>query len=189
MAYSVKFKERVLSKISQGMSIAEASLKYNVSEQAIRNWRKGQNGFSGSKSNAFKRCSAKEKLEILSQVEMKAGSVREIAEKNGVNWNTLYRWIKDKNHILAVYLTQEQSPSAQWPGSCLAEGDKAMSLPTDSMSVNTENKALRDENQYLKAKIAYLEKLMELNGTPAPKFKKKSDTGQSEPSVRKESGP
>lgn len=33
---------------------------------------------------------------------------------------------------------------------------------------------LKDENEFLKAKVAYLEALMELNGTPASGFKKKS---------------
>ena len=31
---------------------------------------------------------------------------------------------------------------------------------------------LKDENEFLKAKVAYLEALMELNGTPASGFKK-----------------
>ena len=38
--------------------------------------------------------------------------------------------------------------------------------------IRTENKTLKEENQYLKAKVAYLEKLMELNGTPVQNFKK-----------------
>ena len=47
---------------------------------------------------------------------------------------------------------------------------------------------LKDENEFLKAKVAYLESLMELNGTPAASFKKKHNTRPSETSSEEGSG-
>ena len=48
-------------------------------------------------------------------------------------------------------------------------------------------KALKDENDFLKAKVAYLEALMELNGTPVSSFKKKSSIRPSIKSSEEES--
>lgn len=188
MSYSVDFRKRILDEVSQGMTIADASFKYNISEQSIRNWLNDPDKYLNKTHNYRRRFDTKEKLEVLKQVEMKEGSIREIAKRNGISHNTLKTWIKDKNCILAVYLAHQQSQSVQWPVSCLVEGKEAMSLSKDSISTNAENRALKEENQYLKAKIAYLEKLMELNGTPAAKFKKKLDTELLEPSVKKENG-
>lgn len=57
----------------------------------------------------------------------------------------------------------------------------------DDKDTKQHIKDLKDENEFLKAKVAYLEALMELNGTPVSGFKKKLDTGPSTESSNKES--
>ena len=47
---------------------------------------------------------------------------------------------------------------------------------SDDKDTKQHIRNLKDENEFLKAKVAYLEALMEINGTPAVGFKKKRDT-------------
>ena len=105
--------------------------------------------------------------------------IRQIARKKGISQNTICRWVKEKKHILAVYSTEGQHPATAvtWKPEPLEDKMARKEHP----DAKAENKTLREENQYLKAKVAYLEKLMELSGTPAGEFKKKLDSKPSKP--------
>jgi len=206
MAYSIKFRKKVLNEIFNGMSVSEASSKYNVSEQAIRDWRNNPEKFlqeplrpvqleeavkdeKSEKGYAPKRqFNLKEKVEILHQAEMNVRSVREIARINNINNSTLRTWIKNKKQILALYLSQEHSDTAQQSERRPEKENETMALPKDSISIKAENKALKDKVDYLESKVAYLEKLLELTGTPSSKCKKKLDTELLKLSAKKENG-
>ena len=47
---------------------------------------------------------------------------------------------------------------------------------SDDKDTKRHIRDLKEENEFLKAKVAYLEALMELNGTPVSSFKKKRNT-------------
>jgi len=205
MAYSVNFRKKVLDEVFNGMSVADASQKYNISEQAIRDWRRNPDKYLNERFKPHKsfkplknkntmllskkkRLSIKEKLEIVRQFETKSCSIREIARMNNINHSTLVTWLRNKNHLLALYLSQQQVQSTERSVKSPEKETETMAPLKDIVSANAENKALKDENNYLKAKVAYLEKLLELTGNPAPNCKKKRDIKPLKPSERKETG-
>ena len=70
----------------------------------------------------------------------------------------------------------------------ISSGEEAESVGTaDNKDTKQHIRDLKDENEFLKAKVAYLEALMELNGTPASGFKKKSSIRPSIKSLEEES--
>ena len=69
MAYDRKFKEEVLDAVANGMSAPEAALKYNVSEQAIRNWRsEDPEQYGNDKRKPIRTYDLKEKLDLINLV-------------------------------------------------------------------------------------------------------------------------
>lgn len=188
MAYSNKFRREVLQALSSGMTMAEVSMKYNISMNTVSNWKRDPEKYVNRVSTGGSRYSLEQKVAILGLIESRQSSVRQIARAHGISQNTINDWVKDKNHILAVYSTQREILAAQATGNLLTEEMQDMSGKRNNADGNNETKALQQENRYLKARIAYLEKLMELNGTPAPEVKKKSDTEPSGPSPQKADG-
>lgn len=188
MAYSKEFRKEVLQALSSGMTMAEVSMKYNISVSSVSNWQKDPEKYINRVSIKASRYSLEEKVAILGLIESRQSSVRQIARAHGISQNTIKDWVKDKNHILAVYSTQREILAAQATGNLLTEEMQDMSDKINNAAGNNEAKALQQENRYLKARIAYLEKLMELNGTPAPEVKKKFDTEPSGPSAQKVDG-
>ena len=56
----------------------------------------------------------------------------------------------------------------------IRSGEEARSVGTaDDKDTRQHIRDLKNENEFLKAKVAYLEALMELNGTPVSSLKKK----------------
>ncbi len=184
MAYSNKVRAEVMKALSEGMSASKASQVYNISQQTINNWRKNPDRYLNGSWSEYRAHDIEEKVEVLRLIEMGTQSIRQIARARGLSQNTICRWIKEKKHILAVYSTEGQHPATAvtWKPEPLEDKMARKEHP----DTKAENKTLREENQYLKAKVAYLEKLMELSGTPAGEFKKKPDSKPSELSSNQE---
>lgn len=187
MTVCVEKRKEILAALSNGVTVSEASIRYHVSTSSIYNWRLEPEKSLVCSPRQPHVYSSEEKMEVLRQVEEGARSIREIAEANRISRVTLRNWIRDKNQILAVYLAEKQL-SLALEGNNSVEAQQTMASKKDIRTLSAENKSLKDENLYLKAKIAYLEKLMELNGTPAPEFKKKQDTRPSGLSAKAENG-
>ena len=111
---------------------------------------------------------------------------RQIAELKHINLYTIRNWIKDKNRILAVYSSQGHYSKNTGLSSSPGEETDTVSA-ADDKDTKQHIRDLKDENEFLKAKVAYLEALMELNGTPASGFKKKSSIKPSIKSSEEES--
>jgi transposase-like protein len=184
VAYSNKVRAEVMKALSEGMSASKASQVYNISQQTINNWRKNPDRYLNGSWSEYRAHDIEEKVEVLRLIEMGTQSIRQIARARGLSQNTICRWIKEKKHILAVYSTEGQHPATAvtWKPEPLEDKMARKEHP----DTKAENKTLREENQYLKAKVAYLEKLMELSGTPAGEFKKKLDSKPSELSSNQE---
>ena len=184
VAYSNKVRAEVMKALSEGMSASKASQVYNISQQTINTWRKNPDRYLNGSWSEYRAHDIEEKVEVLRLIEMGTQSIRQIARARGLSQNTICRWIKEKKHILAVYSTEGQHPATAvtWKPEPLEDKMARKEHP----DVKAENKTLREENQYLKAKVAYLEKLMELSGTPAGEFKKKLDSKPSELSSNQE---
>ena len=134
----------------------------------------------------YKQYDLEEKIEILRLVEKGDLSVPQIADLKNINQYTIQNWIRDKRRILTVYSSQEQRSMND--DLSISSGEEAESVGTaDNKDTKQHIRDLKDENEFLKAKVAYLEALMELNGTPASGFKKKSSTRPSIESSKKES--
>lgn len=175
MAYSLKIKQEVVDHINQGTPIKTVSQMYNISRQAINNWIKSQEHYLSETRNALQPYDLEEKVAVLRMIEAGDLSVQQIAELKNINLFTIRGWIKDKNRILAVYSSQGQplidNSLVKSPG----EEETAVRA-SDDKDTKQYVRNLKDENEFLKAKVAYLEALMEINGTPAVGFKKKRDT-------------
>lgn len=184
VAYSNKVRAEVMKALSEGMSASKASQVYNISQQTINNWRKNPDRYLNGSWSEYRAHDIEEKVEVLRLIEMGTQSIRQIARARGLSQNTICRWIKEKKHILAVYSTEGQHPATAvtWKPEPLEDKMARKEHP----DTKAENKTLREENQYLKAKVAYLEKLMVLSGTPAGEFKKKLDSKPSELSSNQE---
>jgi transposase-like protein len=173
--YSPEFKEEVLNAVANGLSVSQAAMKYNIHPQSIRNWRaKNLEKYGNDNWTQARTHDIEEKVDVIRQAEEDGKSIREIALETGINMSTIRNWIKDRNHIYAVYYAYETA--AKEARDSPKEEKQDMDPNDKARDEHLENKALKEENQYLKARVLYLEKLMELNGTPAPDFKKKQDT-------------
>ena len=184
VTYSNKVRTEVMKALSEGMSGSKASQVFNISQQTISNWKKNPDWYLNGKQEEYRPHDIEEKVEVLRLIEMGTQPIRQIARKKGISQNTICRWVKEKKHILAVYSTEGQHPATAvtWKPEPLEDKMARKEHP----DAKAENKTLREENQYLKAKVAYLEKLMELSGTPAGEFKKKLDSKPSKPSSNQE---
>lgn len=173
MAYSLKTKNDVIDHVHQGMTIHDVSQMYNISRQTIRKWLKHPDKFLNKNRTGLKPFDLEEKIEVLRLIEEAGLTQRQIADLKQINIHTIQNWVKDKNRILAVYSSQGPRPVhndlLNSPGEETEPVDAA-----DDKDTKQHIRDLKDENEFLKAKVAYLEALMELNGTPASSFKKKS---------------
>lgn len=180
MGYNKLLKEEILKEIANGLGVREAAKKYHVHRTTIYHWLRGTSLVNTFERNIY---SIKEKYDVIKQIESEGKKIREIASETDIKAGTIRNWIKDKNHIYAVYYTEKHSGSEDSKSYSVKERQD-MDSKDGTFDEHLENKALREENQYLKAKIMYLEKLMDLNGTPAPDFKKKRGTAPSERSQK-----
>lgn len=186
MAYSLKIKKEVLEKLQQGSSIMTLSRMYNISRHMIRYWRDSPDHYLDESRTACRFYDLDQKVEVLHMVEEGDLSISQIAELKGINPGTIRNWIRDKSHILAVYSSQEQHLMND--DLSIRSGEEAKSMSTaDDKDIKQHNRDLRNENEFLKAKVAYLEALMELNGTPVSSFKKKANIKPSAKSSKEKS--
>ena len=168
MAFSLKVKKEVLEQVNNGMSVSEASRKYNVARTTISNWLK-----------------APEKIDVIRLFDKGDLSVQQIAKIKNLKYHTIRHWIQDKNHILALYSSQGKiDKDYELPKS---PGEEDFVSISDNKDTKQHIKDLKNENELLKAKVEFLEELMELNGTPVSSFKKKLYTKPLTDSSEKES--
>ena len=175
MAYSLKIKKEVINHVHQGMTVLEASQMYNISRHTVENWLKHPDKYLNETRTGLKPFDIEEKVQVLRLVEEGSLTQRQIADLKQINLYTIRNWIKDKNRILAVYSSQGHHPIHTDLLNSPGEETGPVSTPDDK-DTKQHIRDLKDENEFLKAKVAYLEALMELNGTPASGFKKKSST-------------
>ena len=173
MAYSKKIRTEVINHVHQGMTVADVSQMYNLSPQTVKNWLKHPDKYLNETRTARKPFDIEEKVEVLRLIEKGDLTHRQIADLKQLNLHTIRNWIKDKSRILAVYSSQGHLPVHADLLNSPGEETRPLSA-SDDKDTKQHIRDLKDENEFLKAKVAYLEALMELNGTPASGFKKKS---------------
>ena len=173
MAYSLKTKNEVINHVHQGMPIFEVSQMYNISRQTISNWLKHPDKYLNETRAGLKPFDLEEKIQVLRLIEEGDLTHRQIADLKQISVNTIRTWIKDKNRILAVYSSQGPHPVHSDPLNSPGKETDPVKVDDDK-DTRQHIRDLKDENEFLKAKVAYLEALMELNGTPVSGFKKKS---------------
>ena len=93
--------------------------------------------------------------------------MRQVAETFNITEQTIYNWIRNKEHVLAVYSVQRRKSET--------EETEIMPRSTDEKDIKLQNRSLKEENEFLRAKVAYLEELMKLNNLSPGNFKKKLD--------------
>lgn len=172
MAYSLKTKNEVISQIRQGMSINAASRTYHIARETIRLWLKAPTESLSLKRTGRSPYDIEVKVQALRLLEEGSLSISQVADYMKIHPTTIYGWIKDKPNILAVYSSQGQHRVNVSQTKSPREEAESMGA-ADDKDAKQYAKALEDENEFLKARIAYLEALMELNGTPVSGFKKK----------------
>jgi transposase len=184
MAYSLQTKKDVVEKIHQGMKISKVAAMYGVSRQAINNWLRSPEKYLSETRKAHTPFDLEEKVRILRFIEAGELTARQVAEQKNLSLHTIHGWMEDKDRIFAVYSSQGQMPVNA--GITVDPGEEVPSVSApDDKDTKQHIRSLKEENEYLKARVAYLEALMELNGTPVSSFKKKRSTDQS----RKSSDP
>jgi len=184
--YSVETKKEIITQIRQGMPISVAARTYHVARETIRLWLKSPTKSLSTTRTGRSPYDIEVKVQALRMLEKGLLSIHQVADYMKIRPATINTWVKDKTRILAVYSSQ---------GQCSANAGKVKSPREESEPMNAADdndtkqhiKALKDENDFLKAKVAYLEALMELNGTPVSSFKKKSSIRPSIKSSEEES--
>ena len=173
MAYSLKIRTEVINHVHQGITVLEVSQMYNLSKHTVDNWLKHPDKYLNETRIGLKPFDIEEKVDVLRLIEEGDLTHRQIADLKQINLNTIRNWIKDKNRILAIYSSQGHYSKNTGLSSSPGEETDTVSA-ADDKDTKQHIRDLKDENEFLKAKVAYLEALMELNGTPASGFKKKS---------------
>jgi transposase len=173
MAYRISITTEVLAHVHQGMTVLEVSQMYSLSRNTVKNWLKHPDKFLNETRTGLKPFDIEEKVDVLRLIEKGDLTHRQIADLKQINLHTIRNWIKDKGRILAVYSSQGHLPKTNVLPSSPGEETESVSAANDK-DTRQHIRDLKDENEFLKAKVAYLEALMELNGTPASGFKKKS---------------
>ena len=186
MAYSLRIRTEVTNHVHQGMTVLNVSQMYNISRHTVENWLKHPDKYLNENRTAHKPFDIEEKAEVLRLIEEGDLTHRQIADLKQINLHTIRNWIKDKSRILAVYSSQGHLPVHADLVSSPGEETEPVSA-ADDKDTKQHIRDLKDENEFLKAKVAYLEALMELNGTPASGFKKKSSIRPSIKSSEEES--
>ena len=172
MPYSLRIRNEVLNQVRQGKTLTEVSQMYGISRQAIGQWLKSSNNNPNGTPSVRKHHDIEEIIEVIRLAETENLSASQIADLKKLKRSTVRDWIKDKSRLLAVYSSQGQRLRNAGMAQCPGEEISAMSKPVDK-DTRQHIRDLKDENEFLKAKVAYLEALMELNGTPVSSFKKK----------------
>jgi len=158
------------------MSINAASRTYHIARETIRLWLKAPTGSLSLTRTGRSPYDIEVKVQALRLLEDGSLSIRQVADYMRIQPTTIYGWVKDKHSILAVYSSQEQRCVNASQVKSSGEETKSMGA-ADDKDTKQHIKDLKDENEFLKAKVAYLEALMELNGTPVSGFKKNSIPG------------
>ncbi len=187
MRFSPKTRKEILKHIDHGMSINTASQRYGVTRQTISRWLKDPANGHYTAKNSHKHIDNETKIEVLRLLESGELTIPQAAALKNVKETTVRGWIYRKSSILAVYSSQRHYPEDTGTETAPGEEVAEVSSP-DEKETKQHIRDLKAENEFLKAKVAYLETLMELNGTPAPEFKKKRNTRPSKKSSREESG-
>ena len=186
MAYSLQTKKDVVEKIHQGMKISKVAAMYGVSRQAINNWLRSPEKYLSETRKTHTPFDLEEKVRILRFIEAGELTARQVAEQKNLSLHTIHGWMKDKDRIFAVYSSQGQMPVNA--GITVDPGEEVPSVSApDDKDTKQHIRSLKEENEYLKARVAYLEALMELNGTPVSELKKKRNTRPSTKSSETES--
>ena len=185
MAFSLKVKKEILSLVNNGMSVSEASRKYGVARTTISKWLKDPENFLKEDRGENQPYDIEDKIDVIRLFDKGDLSIHQIARIKNLKYHTIRHWIKDKNHILALYSSQGQSNTIyELPKS---PGEEDFVSMSDNKDTKQHIKDLKNENELLKAKVEFLEELMELNGTPVSSFKKKLYTKPSTDSSKKDS--
>jgi len=175
MAYSLQTRKEVIDQIHQGMKIITAMETYGVSRQAIRNWLRSPDKYLSETRGARSPFDLEEKVRILRMMESSKMTAAQVAEQKNLSLHTVLGWTKDRNRIFAVYSSQGQRPVKTV--NTISPGEEVPAVGTpDDKDAKQHIRGLKEENEYLKARVAYLEALMELNGTPVSELKKKRST-------------
>lgn len=170
MAYSLKTKNAVLDQLQQGTHISIVARMYNIPRQTIWTW------VNSKTRGTSKIYDIEEKIEVLDLLESSGLSIHEVSALKNIKFDTIRRWVEDKTRIRALYSSQGRC--LMDPNEMLAPREELTDISlSDDKDTRQHIRDLRDENEYLKAKVAYLEALMELNGTPASSFKKNTIPG------------
>ena len=168
------------------MKIGKVAAMYGVSRQAINNWLRSPEKYLSETRKAHTPFDLEEKVRILRFIEAGELTARQVAEQKNLSLHTILGWMKDKDRIFAVYSSQGQMPVNA--GITIHPGEEVLSMSTpDDKDTKQHIRGLKEENEYLKARVAYLEALMELNGTPVSELKKKRSTRPSTKSSETES--
>ena len=186
MAYSLQTKKEIVEQIHQGMKISKVAAMYGVSCHTIGNWLKSPEKYLSETRRTNTPFDLGEKVRILRLMESSGLTARQVAELNNLSLNTIYAWRKDQDRIFAVYSSQGQMPLNA--GIMIRPREEVPAVITpDDKDTKQHIRDLKEENRYLKARVAYIEALMELNGTPVSDLKKKRNTRPSTKSSETES--
>ena len=149
MSYSLKTKKEVVRQVRQGMKIVRATQIYGINRNTIWRWVKDP--------------------------EKYLREPRHPARQKDLSLHRLSAKMREQERLFAVYSSQGRKPANTGTGTVPGEEVYAMSA-VDDKDTKQHIRDLKKENEYLRARVAYLEALMELTGTPVPELKKKRST-------------
>ena len=188
MSHDQNTKLVVLNEIRKGSCIRTVSEISGIPYKTVWRWMNDSDDPKINRNHVKREYHRiEEKAEILQLLEAGSFTIPQIAAMKNIDQATIEDWIADKTRIRAVYSSQGKRLlyKARKPN----PGKEASAMGTqDDKDARQHIRDLEEENEFLKAKVAYLEALMELNGTPASGFKKKHNTRPSVTSSEEESG-
>ena len=135
------------------------------------------------------------KKEVVDKIHQ-GTNIAKVAAMYGVSRQSIINWTRSPEKYLSetrqahtpfdleekvrILRMMELSGQGQVPvntGITISPGEEVPSVSTpDDKDTKQHIRGLKEENEYLKARVAYLEALMELNGTPVSELKKKRNT-------------
>ncbi len=186
MAYTQQKRKEIVEQVRQGTKISVVAGKYNVSPGTIRTWMRYPERYFSKIRAPHTPHAVEEKVRVIQRIEAGERTVKEISEEQGISLRLIYNWREDKDRILALYSSQEQTSVKTDKAKSSGEEVPIVSKP-DNKDEKQYNRSLKEENEFLKAKVAYLEAVMELNGIPLSELKKKRSTRPSTKSSETES--
>ena len=97
-------KVQVLNQIRKGTSISEVARMYNIPYKTVWGWVNALNDPEVNKKRSKQTYySIDEKIAMLQLIESGEFTVPRIAALKNINQATIQRWIRDKDHIYALY--------------------------------------------------------------------------------------